>query len=34
MSGSQAHAFSNAAIQMTERIRKLGPSPLRKKAVT
>lgn len=31
MSGSQAHAFANAAIQMTERIRKLGPSPLRKK---
>jgi F420-non-reducing hydrogenase iron-sulfur subunit len=31
MSGSQAHAFANAAIQMTERIRKLGPSPLRRK---
>jgi len=30
MSGSQAHAFANAASQMTERIRKLGPSPLRK----
>jgi len=29
MSGSQAHAFANAAEQMTERIRKLGPSPLR-----
>ena len=31
MSGSQAHAFANAAEQMTERIRRLGPSPLRKK---
>jgi F420-non-reducing hydrogenase iron-sulfur subunit len=31
MSGSQAHGFANAATQMTERIRKLGPSPLRKK---
>ena len=30
MSGSQAHAFANAAEQMTERIRRLGPSPLRK----
>jgi F420-non-reducing hydrogenase iron-sulfur subunit len=30
MSGSQAHAFASAATQMTERIRKLGPSPLRK----
>ena len=30
MSGSQAHAFANAAAQMTERIRRLGPSPLRK----
>ena len=30
MSGSQAHAFANAARQMTERIRRLGPSPLRK----
>ena len=30
MSGSQAHAFATAAEQMTERIRKLGPSPLRK----
>ena len=30
MSGSQAHAFANAATQMTERIRMLGPSPLRK----
>lgn len=30
MSGSQAHGFANAAIQMTERIRRLGPSPLRK----
>jgi len=31
MSGSQAHAFANAATQMTERIRRLGPSPLRKR---
>jgi coenzyme F420-reducing hydrogenase delta subunit len=30
MSGSQAHGFANAAEQMTERIRRLGPSPLRK----
>jgi coenzyme F420-reducing hydrogenase delta subunit len=30
MSGSQAHAFANAATQMTERIERLGPSPLRK----
>lgn len=30
MSGSQAHAFANAATQMTERIRRLGPSPLRR----
>jgi F420-non-reducing hydrogenase iron-sulfur subunit len=30
MSGSQAHAFANAAIQMTEQVRALGPSPLRK----
>jgi coenzyme F420-reducing hydrogenase delta subunit len=29
MSGSQAHAFAHAAEQMTERIRRLGPSPLR-----
>lgn len=29
MSGSQAHAFSLAASTMTERIRKLGPSPLK-----
>ncbi len=29
MSGSQAHAFAGAAEQMTERIRRLGPSPLR-----
>ena len=33
MSGSQAHGFANAAEQMTERVRKLGPSPLRKKTV-
>jgi coenzyme F420-reducing hydrogenase delta subunit len=32
MSGSQAHAFASAAEQMTEKIRKLGPSPLRKKS--
>jgi coenzyme F420-reducing hydrogenase delta subunit len=31
MSGSQAHAFANAATQMTEQIRRLGPSPLRRK---
>jgi F420-non-reducing hydrogenase iron-sulfur subunit len=30
MSGSQAHAFATAATQMTERIRRLGPSPLRR----
>src|SRR5512139_2792784 len=30
MSGSQAHGFANAATEMTERVRKLGPSPLRK----
>jgi coenzyme F420-reducing hydrogenase delta subunit len=29
MSGSQAHAFAQAARTMTERIRKLGPNPLR-----
>ncbi|HJW83975.1 MAG TPA: hydrogenase iron-sulfur subunit [Anaerolineae bacterium] len=29
MSGSQAHAFANAARTMTERIRKLGPNPLK-----
>jgi F420-non-reducing hydrogenase iron-sulfur subunit len=29
MSGSQARTFANAAEVMTERIRKLGPSPLR-----
>ena len=29
MSGSQARAFANAAQTMTERIRKLGPSPLK-----
>jgi F420-non-reducing hydrogenase iron-sulfur subunit len=32
MSGSQAHAFATAAQQMTERIRQLGPSPLRRPA--
>ena len=31
MSGSQAHAFANAATQMIARVRRLGPSPLRKK---
>ena len=30
MSGSQAHAFANAATEMTKRIRRLGPSPLRR----
>ncbi len=29
MSGSQAHAFANAAQTMTERIRQLGPNPLK-----
>jgi F420-non-reducing hydrogenase iron-sulfur subunit len=33
MSGSQAHAFASAAKQMTERVRRLGPSPLRKQQV-
>jgi coenzyme F420-reducing hydrogenase delta subunit len=33
MSGSQAQAFASAAKQMTERVRKLGPSPLRKQQV-
>ena len=32
MSGSQAVAFANAAQQMTDRIRRLGPSPLRRTA--
>ncbi len=31
MSGSQAHAFAIAAQTMTERIRKLGPNPLKPK---
>jgi coenzyme F420-reducing hydrogenase delta subunit len=31
MSGSQAHAFANAARTMTERIRRLGPNPLKTK---
>ncbi len=31
MSGSQAHAFANAAQTMTERIRQLGPNPLKRK---
>jgi len=30
MSGSQAHTFANAVETMTERIRKLGPNPLKK----
>lgn len=29
MSGSQAHAFAEAAVEMTERIRRLGPNPLK-----
>ena len=29
MSGSQGHAYAMAAQTMTERIRKLGPNPLR-----
>ncbi len=32
MSGSQAQAFASAAKTMTERIRKLGPNPLKAKA--
>ena len=31
MSGSQAHAYANAAQTMTDRIRKLGPNPLKDK---
>lgn len=34
MSGSQAHAFAQAAEMMTERIRRLGPNPLRVAPVT
>lgn len=34
MSGSQAHAFAQAAEMMTERIRRLGPNPLRVTPVT
>jgi coenzyme F420-reducing hydrogenase delta subunit len=34
MSGSQAHAFANAAEEMTERVRRLGPSPLRRPSPT
>jgi coenzyme F420-reducing hydrogenase delta subunit len=30
MSGSQARAYANAAQTMTERIRKLGPNPLKR----
>lgn len=33
MSGSQAHTFALAAHTMTERIRKLGPNPLRQAAM-
>jgi len=29
MSGSQAHAYASAAQTMTDRIRKLGPNPLK-----
>lgn len=29
MSGSQAHAFASAAQEMTDRIRRLGPNPLK-----
>jgi hypothetical protein len=29
MSGSQAQAYANAAQAMTERVRKLGPNPLK-----
>ncbi len=31
MSGSQAHTFASAVDQMTERIRQLGPNPLKRK---
>jgi coenzyme F420-reducing hydrogenase delta subunit len=31
MSGSQAHTFSNAVETMTERIRRLGPNPLKER---
>jgi len=31
MSGSQAHTFANAARTMTERIRQLGPNPLKRR---
>jgi coenzyme F420-reducing hydrogenase delta subunit len=34
MSGSQAHAYANAAQTMTERIRKLGPNPLKRNGRT
>lgn len=30
LTAGQAHAFADAATQMTERVRKLGPSPLRR----
>ena len=29
MSGGQGHAFAEAAREMTERVKKLGPNPLR-----
>jgi coenzyme F420-reducing hydrogenase delta subunit len=32
MSGSQATGFAHAAAQMTERVRRLGPSPLRRRS--
>ena len=31
MSGSQSHTFASAVMSMTERIRKLGPNPLKSK---
>jgi coenzyme F420-reducing hydrogenase delta subunit len=31
MSGSQSHTFANAVSNMTERVRKLGPNPLKQK---
>ena len=34
MSGSQAKAFAAAAHTMTERVRKLGPSPLKKEVLS
>ena len=32
MSGSQAHAFADAVTEMTNRVRRLGPNPLKRQA--